>query len=273
MNLAEIEERLSGIESMLPALEATLITMQYEDLEIGSKTTEVDLVTKADLHSEQTLLEFIRSHFSGDRILSEESGEDATLSKSDFYWVIDPIDGTVNYANRLPSWSISIGLLYRGQVVGGIVTAPALRERFRSILGKGATLNGRSIRVNAKPALVNGLVVTGFPYDRAKRAEPLSRAIANMLEASGGVRRLGSAALDLCYLADGRFVGYYEMSLQPWDSAAGVLIATEAGARITDIQGTPYDIFKSRAIAASNGLVHDTLLEAARPMLEAIAVS
>jgi myo-inositol-1(or 4)-monophosphatase len=266
--------RLDSIESLLPELEAMLIAMQQGDLGIDTKTTEVDLVTKADFASERCLLDFIRTHFPDDGIVSEEetqSADEAERSVS-YQWILDPIDGTVNYANRIPSWAISIGLLFEGDPVGGIVTAPALRERFRAVKGQGATLNGQPIRVNSKTSLREGLVVTGFPYDRAQRAVPLCAALENMLRESGGVRRLGAAALDFCYVADGRMVGYYEMGLQPWDAAAGSLIAREAGAHITDLAGGPYDMFKKRGVIVTNGHVHDALVEAARPMLDALAV-
>jgi myo-inositol-1(or 4)-monophosphatase len=273
-SMTDVRARLDSIEALLPDLEAMLLEMQQGDLGIDTKTTEVDLVTKADFASEQRLITFIRQHFPEDGIVSEEgsqSADEASRSVS-FRWILDPIDGTVNYANRIPGWAISIGLLWGDVVVGGIVTAPAMRERFRAIVGEGATFNGRRIHVNTKPRLREGLVVTGFPYDRAQRAEPLSRALENMLRESGGVRRLGAAALDFCYVADGRFVGYYEMGLKPWDSAAGSLIAAAAGAQLTDLSGAPFDIFESRGVAVSNGRVHAELLKAAEPMLDAIAL-
>ena len=270
----DIVRRLDAIEGMLPELERMLIEMQQGDLGVDTKTTEVDLVTKADFASEQCLIDFIRKHFPEDGIVSEEGSQsvDEAERSVSFRWILDPIDGTVNYANRIPAWAISIGLLFEGEPVGGIVTAPSLRERFRAIKGQGATLNGQPIRVNSKTSLREGLVVTGFPYDRAQRAAPLCDALENMLRESGGVRRLGAAALDFCYVADGRMVGYYEMGLQPWDAAAGSLIAHEAGARITDLAGEPYDMFAKRGVIVTNGLVHDTLVEAAMPMLDALAV-
>lgn len=273
-SLTDVAARLDAIEGMLPELERMLIDMQQGDLGIDTKTTEVDLVTKADFASEQCLITFIRTHFPEDGIVSEEgsqSADEAGRSVS-FRWILDPIDGTVNYANRLPGWAISIGLMFEDEVVGGIVSAPGMRERFRAIVGEGATLNGRSIRVNAKPQLRDGLVVTGFPYDRAQRAVPLCAALENMLRESGGVRRLGAAALDFCYVADGRFVGYYEMGLQPWDAAAGCLIAREAGAQISDMSGQPLDIFEKCGVVVTNGLVHAALVEAAKPMLDALAM-
>jgi myo-inositol-1(or 4)-monophosphatase len=271
---AAVRQRLDSIESLLPELECLLLEMQRGDLQIGTKTTAVDLVTKADFASERRLLAHLRQHYPLDGILSEEGSqrsEEAQRAQS-FRWVIDPIDGTVNYANRLPAWAISIGLLYQNTVVGGIVTAPALGERFRAVEGEGATLNGRRIRVSSKSCLRDGLVATGFPYDRAQRAVPLCAALQNMLRESGGVRRLGAAALDLCYVADGRLVGYYEMALRPWDVAAGSLIAREAGAQISDLSGRTFDIFANQGLAVSNALVHAALLEAAAPMLDALAL-
>jgi myo-inositol-1(or 4)-monophosphatase len=273
-SIVDVRARLDSIEALLPELEAMLLEMQQGDLGIDTKTTEVDLVTKADFASEQQLIAHIRHHFSDDGIVSEEgsqSADEADRSGS-FRWILDPIDGTVNYANRIPGWAISIGLLFGDVVVGGIVTAPALRERFRAIVGEGATFNGRPIKVNSKPNLRDGLVVTGFPYDRAERAEPLCRALENMLRESGGVRRLGAAALDFCYVADGRFVGYYEMALKPWDAAAGSLIASEAGAMITDMSGKPFDLFANHGVVVSNGLVHAAFVKATAPMLDALAM-
>lgn len=267
-------ERLDAITTVLPELGQMLIDLQQGDLEIDSKTTSVDLVTKADYASEQRLLDFIRTRFPEDGIVTEEgSSSEAEVARgAGFRWVLDPIDGTVNYANGLPGWVISIGLLFGPDRVGGIVEAPSLRERFRAVLGAGATLNGARICVNTKTQLNQGIVGTGFPYDRAQRAEPISRALANMLRESGGVRRLGAAALDMCYVAAGRFVGYYEMSLKPWDSAAGSLVVEEAGGEITDLAGGPMDIFKSSGLVATNGHVHAALVTAAAPILEAVAM-
>lgn len=269
-----VHARLNGITLLLPELGAMLIEWQQGDLEIDRKSNEVDLVTKADYASEQRMLAWIREAFPKDGIVTEEGSSSASESAraQGFRWILDPIDGTVNYANRMPGWVISIGLLYAGQRVGAIVEAPCLRERFRAVLGEGATLNGTPISVNHKTKLSQGVIGTGFPYDRMHRAEPISRAIANMLRVSGGVRRLGAAALDMCYVGAGRFVGYYEMSLKPWDAAAGSLIVEEAGGTMTDMAGGPMDLFESKGMIASNGRVHSDLVTAAAPMLEAIAM-
>lgn len=268
-----IRERLDAIETMLPALEKDLLEMQQGNLNVETKSNHLDLVTLADHESEQRLVSFIQENFPEDGILSEEgASHQPSKEVTSFLWVIDPVDGTVNYANRLPGWGISIGLLYGEDIVGAIVSAPAHRERFRSIKGNGSTLNGRPIHVSEKTQFREGLVVTGFPYDRDRRAQPLCRAMENMLRLSGGVRRLGAAALDFCAVADGRFIGYYEMALKPWDYAAGLLIADEAGATITDFEGNPIDIFSSKGVLVSNKHVHKALQEAAAPMIEAAAI-
>ena len=269
-----VADRLDRLEVFLPEVEGQLLAMQSEGLEISTKTSESDLVTQADHLSEKLLCGFIREFFPEDGIIGEEGNQTkAEASRmDDICWVLDPIDGTVNYANRVPFWAISVGLVHSGKPCGGIVSAPILRERFRAIKGLGATLNGESIQVNQCKSLRDGVIVTGFPYDRDRRADPLSRTVCNMLREGGGLRRLGAAALDFCYVADGRFVGYYEMGIKPWDAAAGSLIAEEAGASVTDLEGADYDIFNSSGVIASNAKVHDALVAAARPMLEAVAM-
>lgn len=270
-----IELRLNAIESILPELEATLSKLQQGELSITTKQNAFDLVTQADLLSETTLVNFIQEHFPTDSILAEEGTEeniDSHTGKA-FQWVLDPIDGTINYANRLPIWSISIGLRRGDTTVGALVRGPGLALRYRAILGKGATCNEVPIQVNGKSSLAEGVVVTGFPYDRAKRAKPLCQALENILHKVGGVRRFGSAALDFCLLADGRMTGYYEMGLKPWDYAAGLLIATEAGAQVTDFEGEPVDIFKSAGIVAATPACHAELLETVAPIQAAIAIN
>lgn len=269
-----VHKRLDAMERMLPDLERFLVELQQGDLGIVTKSNDFDLVTKADVASEERLTGYIRENFPEDLIVAEEGGFDEGdhSDGSVFRWVLDPIDGTTNFANRLPLWAISIGLLQGEQQVGGIVCAPGLGLRYRAVLGGGATCNGKSIAVNAKERLGDGIVVTGFPYDRAKRAEPLCEALGNMLRTAGGVRRLGAAALDFCFVADGRFTGYYEMGLKPWDSAAGSLIVLEAGGSVTDLAGGPFDIFESQGFIATNGMVHAELVREVTPMLDAIAL-
>lgn len=269
---AGVKARLDAVEGMLPELEQFLMDLQAGDFGIETKTNAFDLVTEGDVASQARLVEFIEGQFPGDQIIGEEGGEQEMVPRKGFCWVLDPIDGTTNFANRIPMWAISIGILHDGEPVGGIVSGPALGLRYRGELNGGARCNGRPIRVNEKAPLRSGLIVTGFPYDRARRAEPISRALANMLREAGGVRRLGAASLDFCFVADGRFAGYYEMSLKPWDAAAGVVIAREAGATLSNMSGGALDIFKDEGTIVTNGKIHDELLAQAAPMLEALAL-
>ena len=265
-----LDERLNHIESLLPKLESELLTLQDKGYRTQTKSNAFDLVTDADLHSEKVLIGAIQESFPEDAILSEESRESGQITDG-ITWVIDPIDGTVNYANGLHHWGISVGICYKQKPVAGIVSAPALNLKYRAILGNGATKNGRPISLSDKKALKQGVVCTGFPYDRAHRAEPLSRALANMLRVAGGVRRLGAASLDFCLVADSTLIGYYEMQLKPWDMAAGLIIAEEAGAEITDFNGEPIDLFTSHGVVVANPKVHKELLPLTAPMLDAIA--
>lgn len=266
-----VEARLDTIQSILPELGEDLLDLQTGDLGVISKSNSFDLVTKADMASEARLVQCISEHFPDDVILAEEGSAQSNAEEAGdrFLWILDPVDGTTNYANRLPAWAISIGLMRDKEMLGGIVCAPGLSLTYRAIKGGGASCNGESIRVNDRPGMGEGIIATGFPYDRAKRAEPICRAMENMLRQAGGIRRWGAASLDFCFLADGRYTGYYEMGLQPWDYAAGSLIASEAGATVTDFHGEPLDIFTSRGTVATNGLIHDELLKAAAPMIEA----
>lgn len=272
--LTAVEARLDSFDALLPSLEAELIALQEGELEIETKQNAFDLVTQADLLSESRLVAHLRAQYPEDGIVSEEGSSSAAeqARTAGFRWVLDPIDGTINYANRLPIWAISIALLHGTEQVGAIVSAPGLGLRYRAVQGQGATRNGRQIRVNAKMRLGEGVVVTGFPYDRAKRVEPLCAALGNMLRTAGGVRRLGAAALDFCFVADGRITGYYEMGLKPWDSAGGSLICREAGGVVTDLSGGAYDLFGSSGYIAATPGVHAELVAAAAPMLDAVAI-
>lgn len=269
-----VQERLHQIESILPSLGRELLELQSGDLGVVTKSNSFDLVTKADTASETRLVAFITEHFGKDAILAEEGSPASHAAEAGdrFLWILDPIDGTTNFANGLPVWAISIGLMREGEMLGGIVAAPGMGLSYRAVKGGGATCNGEPIAVNKKARLGDGIIATGFPYDRAKRAEPICRALQNMLLRAGGIRRLGAAALDFCFLADGRYTGYYEIGLKPWDFAAGSLIAQEAGAIVTDLHGDPLDLFKSSGTVSSNGLIHEELLHAAQPMVEAAAL-
>jgi len=269
-----VDERLDRIAGILPSLGKELLELQVGDLGVLTKSNSFDLLTRADTASEARLVEFISRNFVDDVILAEEGSSLSTAEEAGdrFLWILDPIDGTTNFAHGLPVWAVSIGLMQDSEVVGGIVYAPGMGLCYRAVKDGGASCNGEPIAVNRRATMGEGIIATGFPYDRARRAEPICRALENMLRQAGGIRRLGAAALDFCLLADGRYTGYYEMGLKPWDYAAGSLIAQEAGATVTDLQGETLDIFNSPGTVSSNGLIHEELLLAARPMIEAAEI-
>lgn len=217
----------------------------------------IDLVTEADTESESIIIETIQNVFPDHTILAEESG----LNKGDVdhQWIIDPLDGTTNFAHQLDLFSISIAFALKGETVFGLVLNPITRELFTAVKGKGASLNGRPIGVSRSTAVSESFLVTGFPYNLRDFFDPLLARFSNCLKASQGVRRLGSAAIDLCFLACGRFDGFWEQNLKPWDTAAGELIAREAGAIVTDFSNEPFTIDKTE-ILATNGKIHKEML-------------
>ncbi|MBN2547616.1 MAG: inositol monophosphatase [Anaerolineales bacterium] len=218
----------------------------------------IDLVTDVDRRSEAFLLGEIQRRFSGHRVVAEESGglagEDCCL------WYIDPLDGTVNYAHGVPIFSVSLAYAEGGQVRLGVVYDPVQDECFSAALGEGAWLNGLPLQVSPAQELDQSLLVTGFPYDIRTHPENNLNHYAHFALISQGVRRLGSAALDLCYVAAGRFDGFWEIRLSPWDVAAGALIASQAGARVTDIRGQPDYLKPPISILAANAAIHAQML-------------
>jgi myo-inositol-1(or 4)-monophosphatase len=228
------------------------------DFKIGRKKDYTDLVTEVDKKSEAKIIEVILSHFPSHNVLSEEIGN---LNKqSDYVWIVDPIDGTVNYAHAVPVFCISIALEINKEVKLGLVYNPVSGERFFSEAGKGAYFGDRKISVSNISSLKDGLIVTGFPYGAKNNMDRCIDHFNNFIKFGLPIRRLGSAALDLCYVAAGRFEGFWEVSLNPWDVAAGYLILKEAGGKITDFTGNRYSIY-NKQILATNGKVHDEMIE------------
>ena len=223
-----------------------------------NKKGAIDLVTEADTVSEEMIIKTIRNTFPEHAILAEESG--FVEGDSDFQWIIDPLDGTTNFAHNLNVFANSIAFAFKGKIVFGIVLIPASNELFEATAGNGATLNGRPIGVSAVSEVSESLLVTGFPYDFKAILDPILTRFSNCLNASQGVRRLGSAAIDLCFVACGRFEGFWEQHLQPWDTAAGFLIAKEAGADVTDFSNQPFTMHK-KEILATNGRIHKEMLD------------
>ncbi|MBW1841395.1 MAG: inositol monophosphatase [Deltaproteobacteria bacterium] len=221
------------------------------------KKGPIDLVTDADTGSEKVIIETIARAFPDHAILAEESG--LKQGKSDLTWIIDPLDGTTNFTHQLDLFSVSIACALKGDIVVGIVFLPTTGQLFAAAKGKGATLNGRAIKVSTADTVSESLLVTGFPYDHQKIHGEIMQRFSNCLKVSQGVRRLGSAAIDLCFVACGRFEAFWEQNLKPWDTAAGILIAEEAGAVITDFSNSPFTIDK-KEILATNGKIHDEMI-------------
>lgn len=220
------------------------------------KKGSIDLVTEADIASEKAIVDTIHSAFPGHTIHAEESG--VTLGTKTHKWIIDPLDGTTNYAHGLPEFAVSIAFASRGKVVFGLVFNPIIEDLFCGMQGQGATLNGSPIHVSDTNEIREALLVTGFPYNLDQAIDPLMQRFRSCLMAAQGIRRLGSASLDLCYVACGRFEGFWEQGLSPWDTAAGVVIAQEAGAEISDFSNRPYHIEK-KEILATNSLIHQEI--------------
>jgi myo-inositol-1(or 4)-monophosphatase len=216
-----------------------------------------NLVTNVDRDIEDFIKDRIRKNFPEDSILAEESAADQHSSRRK--WIIDPLDGTTNFAHGLPIFCISIAIEEEGVVTAGTVYNPVANELFFTRRGKGASFNGKKIRVSKVKRLNQALLVTGFPYTVHSNPEDSLPFFNTLIVHAQGIRRLGSAALDLCYVAMGRFEGFFEVYLNPWDTAAGMLMLLEAGGVITDFEGRPYSIYQ-RQLAASNGLIQDEML-------------
>jgi myo-inositol-1(or 4)-monophosphatase len=220
---------------------------------------DIDLVTESDLAAERLIVERIRSYYPRHAILAEEAGEVAhDGGPSAYKWIIDPLDGTTNYAHGYPCFCVSIALEYGGEIVVGVVYDPTRDELFAAERGAGATLNGRTIRVSDVAELNAALLCTGFPYDVRGRSQ-FARHFSNFIMHAQAVRRDGAAALDLAYVAAGRFEGFWEEGLRPWDVAAGRLLVEEAGGRVSRYDGSHFDTYHP-PILASNGLVHDDMM-------------
>lgn len=226
---------------------------------------ERNLVTEIDKKAEQLIIEKIKKRYPHHDFLGEESG--SHKATSEYKWIIDPLDGTTNYTHGLGIFCTSIGLEHQGETVLGVIYDPSADELFTAEKDKGAYLNNRRIRVSQTKRLMESLIVTGFPYDIKNNPYHAVEHFSNVLMESQAVRRLGSAALDLSYVACGRFDGFWEVTLNPWDMAAGVLLVQEAGGKFTNFKGFPSDIYTPNVLA-TNGLIHDQLVEVLRKGLK-----
>jgi myo-inositol-1(or 4)-monophosphatase len=224
-----------------------------------SKKGDIDLVTEADLASEKYVIERINTQYSQHAILAEESGVISGSDDTQWKWIIDPLDGTTNYAHGYPCFCVTLALEHRGELVIGVSYDPTRDELFAAERHQGASLNNKSINVSETRPLTESMLVTGFPYDLA-RHENLAGIFKSFLLKSRAVRRDGSAAIDLAYVACGRFDGFWEEGLNAWDVAAGILMIKEAGGKVTDFDGGDVDIYNP-PFCASNGEIHSEMLE------------
>jgi len=233
---------------------------RYEtNIEIRTKSASIDLVTEVDHQCEELIVSGLHEARQGDAILAEEGrGEDHPGAP--WRWIIDPLDGTTNYAHGYPRFCVSIGVEHERTRTVGVVYDPLLNEMYTAVRGDGAQLNGVPIGVSQEPDIGNSLVATGFAYDVRRSAEDNINHFIAFVKSSRAIRRDGSAALDLCYVAAGRFDGYWELKLHPWDVAAGLLMVDEAGGRTSDLSGGPAQASGFECIA-SNGAVHEAMLE------------
>lgn len=229
-----------------------------KNFQIEFKTGDNNLVTEIDKKSEQTIIEFIQKKYPAHGILAEERGE---LKKdSEYLWVIDPLDGTTNFAHGLPIFSVSIGLQKNNKIIAGAVYDVMQDIMYSSESGSGAFANEKKIYVSKRESISQSMLVTGFPYNVKDNPENAFERFETLTRNTRAVRRLGSAAIDFCYVAAGVFEGFWEVHLHPWDICAGKLIVEEAGGLVTDFDGNKIDIFSKR-ILASNSFVHNKMIE------------
>ncbi|HJQ83227.1 MAG TPA: inositol monophosphatase family protein [Candidatus Binatia bacterium] len=236
----------------------TLLRARHRDHhEVSFKSTDIDLVTPADRDVEQLVVAAITEAFPDHGIVTEESA--ARPGRGPFRWYVDPIDGTTNFAHGYPHFAVSIGLARDDDMIFGLVHDPMREETFTAHRGQGARLNGAPIAVSTVTRLEQALLGTGFPYDRRLNADFYVAFVAEAMRRSQGIRRGGSAALDLCWLACGRLDAFWEWKLKPWDVAAGRLVVEEAGGRVSDFSAGPHRL-SAEETAATNGRLHDQLL-------------
>ncbi|WP_293170686.1 inositol monophosphatase family protein [Oceanithermus sp.] len=229
---------------------------QERGFAVDTKTGPTDLVTQADRETEAAIKEYLLGRYPDHAFLGEEGGQE---HEAEYRWIVDPLDGTVNFAHRFPFFAVSIGLEVRGRLELGVVLDSTRDELFWAVRGRGAYLNGRPLRVSTTDRLIGSLLATGFPYDVNKDQENLTY-FERVLRKGLTVRRPGAAALDLSYVAAGRLEGFWEVKLKPWDVAAAIVIVEEAGGRVTGLRGEPYEL-GNRYIVATNGRIHQPLLE------------
>ncbi|HDZ24312.1 MAG TPA: inositol monophosphatase [Desulfobacteraceae bacterium] len=221
------------------------------------KKGAINLVTDSDLQAEKAILQAIRNHFPSDQVIAEESGTEGKSNER--VWVVDPLDGTTNFVHGYPFFAVSIALQLEGEIALGIVYNPYFEEYFEAVKGSGAFLNRRPITVSKVTDIGESLLATGFPYDIQDDADGVLELFGRFLKKAQGVRRPGSAALDLCYVACGRIDGFWEKGLEPWDTAAGAIIVREAGGMLKTYRGSPYSPYEKSVVASNPALLEKML--------------
>ncbi|MCX7845480.1 MAG: inositol monophosphatase [Dictyoglomaceae bacterium] len=260
-----MKEILNIAENIVKEAGKILLKYFYEEKDIKLKSIS-NLITKGDRLSEEKIIELISKNFPNHSILSEEKGD--IKKESNYQWIIDPLDGTTNYAHNNPYFSISIALKRENNIILGIIYDPIREELFSAIKGKGAFLNRERIKVSEVKDLKDSLLAFGLPYELTMDEKNFISFI-NLSRRSHGIRRIGSAALELAYVSCGRLDGYWSKRLNPWDFSAGLLLVEEAGGKVTDFNNNIVP-FKETSIVASNGLIHSRLLEILK--LEVISI-
>jgi myo-inositol-1(or 4)-monophosphatase len=225
---------------------------------VETKGSLTNLVTEYDKKSEQAIINFVKKEFPGHSILAEESGQ--LGSSSEYVWIIDPIDGTTNYAHGLPIFSVSIGVQKNNELIYGVVNDVMRDAVYSAEKGSGAFCNDRKLSVSTNDDLRKSVLVTGFPYNVAENPDNAFERFTDFLKIARAIRRLGSAAIDMCYVAEGVCDGFWEVSLNPWDIAAGIVIIEEAGGIVTTFDGKPHDL-NSKNVLASNKYVHEKMID------------
>jgi len=257
-----VEKKGSFSSLTLIAIEAALVGGEVlrqgfgTRFSISSKEGRHNLVTEYDHLSEKAIIDFIGQNLPESSFLAEESGYTGK-GKEEVLWIIDPLDGTVNFAHQIPVFAVSIAAQKGGKVISGVVYQPITHELFVAELGKGAFLNGQNLTVSDVKNIEGAMMATGFPYDLAKNPFHCIDHFVDILKLGIPIRRMGSAAIDLAYTAAGRFEGFFEVELAPWDVAAGKLLVEEAGGKVTDWDRNPFDLRSRATIFASNGHIHE----------------
>lgn len=258
----DIDQVLLFMTEVITSAGAEVLSYHRGEFAIERKNereSSIDIVTDADRASEDIIVVAIRQRFPDHDIVTEERPPE--ISGSPWRWFIDPLDGTVNFSHRYPVFCVSMALAHEGRLVAGTVYDPLRGELFQAASGRGAFLNGLPIHVSATNRMERSMVATGFPYDRATDPDNNLAEFCRVMTRVQGVRRGGSAATDLAYVACGRLDGFWELKLKPWDMGAGMLLVSEAGGRVTDGAGNPTDVY-TYCVVATNGLIHDRLVEA-----------